>query len=89
MGRFIMETSLRSIGNSKGAVIPAQLLKELNISVGDKLDAKAENGMLIITPKSSKPTYTLSELLAQCDESAPMPATIVEWDNSQPVGNEL
>ena len=84
-----METSLRSIGNSKGAVIPAQLLKELNISVGDKLDAKAENGALVITPKSVKPKYTLDELLAQCDESAPMPETLVEWDSAKPVGNEL
>jgi antitoxin ChpS len=84
-----METSLRSIGNSKGAVIPAQLLKELNISVGDKLDAKAENGTLVITPKSLKPKYTLAELLAQCDDSAPMPEILAEWDNTQPVGNEL
>ena len=84
-----METSLRSIGNSKGAVIPAQLLKELNISVGDKLDAKAENGTLVITPKSLKPKYTLNELLAKCDENAPMPETLVEWDSAQPVGNEL
>ena len=43
----------------------------------------------MITPKSVKPKYTLAELLAQCDESAPMPETLVEWDSSQPVGNEL
>ena len=84
-----METSLRSIGNSKGAVIPAQLLKELDIHLGDKLDAKAENGTLIFSPVSSKPKYTLSELLAQCDESAPMPNELVEWNESQPVGNEI
>ena len=84
-----METSLRSIGNSKGAVIPAQLLKELNISVGDKLDAKVENGTLVITPKSLKPKYTLNELLVKCDENAPMPETLLEWDSAQPVGNEL
>ncbi|NQZ11726.1 MAG: AbrB/MazE/SpoVT family DNA-binding domain-containing protein [Algicola sp.] len=84
-----METSLRSIGNSKGAVIPAQLLKELNINVGDKLDARAENGALIITLKHVKPKYLLDELLAKCDESAPMPQTLVDWDNAQPVGEEL
>jgi antitoxin ChpS len=84
-----METSLRNIGNSKGAVIPAPLLKELNINVGDKLEAKAENGVLVITPKSIKPKYTLTELLTKCDESAPMPQALVEWDNAQPIGNEL
>jgi len=83
-----METSLRNIGNSKGVVFPVQLLKELNINLGDKLDAKAENGSIVITPKSTKPKYTLAELLSQCDESAPMPETIVQWDNSQSVGNE-
>ena len=84
-----METSLRNIGNSKGAVIPAQLLKELNIHVGDKLDVRAENGSIIITPKSIKPKYTLEQLLAKCDESAPMPEELTEWDNSPSVGNEL
>ena len=84
-----METTLRNIGNSKGAVIPAQLLKELGLNLGDKLDAKAENGSLVITPKPTKPKYTLAELLAQCDESAPMPETLKEWDNTQTVGNEL
>ena len=84
-----METSLRNIGNSKGAVIPAQLLKELGLNVGDKLDAKAENGTLIFSPVSTKRTYKLSDLLAQCDESAPMPNELVEWNESQQVGNEI
>ena len=84
-----METSLRNIGNSKGAVIPAQLLKELDIHLGDKLDAKAENGSLVITPKSIKPKYTLNQLLAKCDKSAPIPEELTEWDNSPSVGNEL
>ena len=84
-----METSVRSIGNSKGAVIPAQLLKALNLEVGDKLDARAENGVLIITPKRTKPKYHLDELLAKCDETAPMPEPLEEWDRSQPVGEEF
>jgi antitoxin ChpS len=84
-----METSLRNIGNSKGVVIPAQLLKELNMHVGDKLDAKAEKGTLIITPKSITPKYTLDQLLAKCDESAPMPEELADWDNTPSVGNEL
>ncbi|MBF4370483.1 addiction module antitoxin, partial [Vibrio anguillarum] len=27
--------------------------------------------------------------LAKCDESAPMPDELIEWDNIQPVGNEI
>lgn len=87
--RAAMETSLRNIGNSKGAVIPAVLLKELNIQVGDKLEATVDNGVLIITPKATKPRYTLAQLLAQCDETAPMPDELTEWVNLEPVGNEI
>ena len=32
--------------------------------------------------------YELDELLAKCDGSAPMPQELVEWDHSQPVGDE-
>lgn len=83
-----MKTSLRTIGNSKGAVIPAALLKELNINAGDPLDVVAENGRLIITP-SRKPTYTLDELLAQCDPSTIVPSDMADWESMPPVGNEI
>ena len=84
---MIMETTLRTIGNSKGAVIPVQLLKELGLKVGDKLEAIAENGRLVITPKKQK-KYSLDDLLARCDENAPMPQELIDWDNAEPVGNE-
>jgi len=37
---------------------------------------------------SKKRKYTLSELVAQCDTSAPSPADIELWDNAKPVGEE-
>ncbi len=83
-----MKTALRVIGNSKGAVIPAALLRELNLNVGDQLDAQAVDGVLILTP-SRKPKYTLAELLAQCDPSAPMPDEMTDWDRMNPMGNEI
>lgn len=83
-----MKTALRSIGNSKGAVIPAQLLKELGLKVGDQLDAKTEGGRLVMTPVS-KPRYSLDELLAKCDKTAPMPKELTEWDGMGSVGAEL
>lgn len=83
-----MKIALRNIGNSKGAVIPAPLLRELNLNVGDQLDAVAENGRLVMTP-AHKPKYTLAELLAQCDASAPMPVELADWDSMRPVGNEI
>lgn len=82
-----MKTALRAIGNSKGAVIPASLLRELNLDVGDELNARAVDGVLILTP-SRKNKYTLAELLAQCDVSVPMHSELVDWDRMNPMGNE-
>ncbi|WP_404401963.1 AbrB/MazE/SpoVT family DNA-binding domain-containing protein [Idiomarina seosinensis] len=83
-----MEIQFRKIGNSKGAVIPALLLKELGLNVGDKADIKAENGRLIIEPKT-KPQYTLDELLSRCDMNAPKPADLIDWEQAEAVGDEL
>lgn len=84
-----METQLRKLGNSKGAVIPAKLLKELNIELGDRLEAKAVDGSLVITPMATKPKYALADLLAQCDSEAPLPEELREWDESTAVGVEI
>lgn len=83
-----MKTLLRDIGNSKGAVIPAQLLKELGLKVGDRLEATTEGGRLVMTPISSKPRYSLEDLLTKCDKTAPMPTDLAEWDRISAVGVE-
>ncbi|WP_218309714.1 AbrB/MazE/SpoVT family DNA-binding domain-containing protein [Alteromonas antoniana] len=64
-----METVIRKYGNSKGVIIPAALLKELNLDVNEKIDVKVENGRIIIAPVR-KPEYPLEELLAQCSQKA-------------------
>lgn len=61
-----MEISIRKIGNSKGAVIPAPLLKDLGVDAGHIMQANVVDGRLIIE-KIDKPEYSLDELLAQCD----------------------
>ena len=84
----MMETTIRKFGNSKGAIIPAVLLKELGLDINDKVDAKLEGGRLIIEPLS-KPEYSLDELLAQsndCDLS--LSEEDSAWLNSPSVGRE-
>lgn len=83
-----METVIRKFGNSKGAIIPAPLLKQLGLDVNDKADVRAEKGCLIIEPQAKK-KYSLQELLAKCDETAPMPSELIEWDRMKPVGREI
>jgi len=83
-----MEICIRKIGNSKGAVIPAPLLKELGLDVGQIAQADIQDGRLIIQ-KLVKKKYTLSELLAKCDEHAEMPKELLEWDQLDTVGDEI
>jgi antitoxin ChpS len=43
---------------------------------------------LVVEPQL-RPRYTLNELLAECDASAPMSDEDHVWLDSGPVGNEL
>ncbi|MFD2632347.1 AbrB/MazE/SpoVT family DNA-binding domain-containing protein [Idiomarina piscisalsi] len=83
-----MEIQIRKIGNSKGAVIPAPLLKELGLDIGTSVDAHTENGRLVLEPKRA-PKYQLDELLQQCDPQAAVPDDLTNWEQANAVGNEL
>ncbi len=83
-----METVIRKYGNSKGIIIPAALLKELDLDVDVKIDVKSENGRIVIEPVR-KPNYFLDELLAQCSpESMTLDDEDKAWLNDSPVGKE-
>lgn len=84
-----MRTTIRKIGNSAGAILPAAILKKLNLSEGDSIEVSEDGKRIVIEPCNEKPKYTLSELVAQCDENAPMPKELEEWGNIQPVGREV
>ncbi len=82
--------SLRKIGNSRGIVIPAPLLQQLNTSGVDAFfEGEVVKGKLVLEPVTKKKKYTLNSLLEKCDDSAPMPKVINEWDSVDQVGDEL
>jgi antitoxin ChpS len=83
-----MQTLVRKIGNSTGTIIPSAILKKLNLKEGDRVNIQDDEGRIIIIPDRIKPKYTLTELLAKCDESASLPQELIDWDNSPEVGNE-
>jgi len=83
-----MKTNIRRIGNSSGMILPAAILKKLNLSEGDEIDISESGNKIVITAKKIKPKYTLKELLAQCDLNAPMPDAVKEWDDIQTEGRE-
>ena len=81
-----MEITLRKYGNSTVAVLPPPLLKELRLAAGQFMTLSTTGDGKIILAKKRK--YTLDDLIAQCDASAPKPADIELWDAAEPVGRE-
>lgn len=81
-----MELSIQKWGNSAAVRLPATLLEQLKVALGDKLavDVRPEGIML----KPARHKYALDELVAQCDPNAPMPADLTSWNNLEPVGRE-
>lgn len=74
-----MKARLRKIGNSKGIIIPATFLEQLNAS--EALEMKIENGAIILQPERElrKNWFTDYE---QADDVAPL-STLQDTDLEQ------
>jgi antitoxin ChpS len=78
---------LRKVGGSVMVAIPPALLDVTGMASGEQVSVSVDDGKLVIAPKA-KPKYTLEELLAQCDASAPPSEEDRAWTSSAPVGKE-
>ena len=85
-----MKLLLVRLGNSTGLRLPAAVLKQLGVQLGDELDAQftKDGKSLLLKPVIPQRKYTLEELLAKCDPSAPIPQGIDAWEEVAPAGNE-
>ncbi len=81
-------TNLRKVGGSVMLAVPPALLDVLELRAGARVEIGIEEGRLIVAPRT-RPSYTLDELLAQCDETAPADDGDRAWLEARPVGNEL
>ncbi|MCE2481313.1 MAG: antitoxin [Alphaproteobacteria bacterium] len=81
-------TNLRKVGGSVMLAVPPALLDLLNLGVGARVDIGIEDGRLIVAPRT-RPSYSLDELLVQCDGTAPADDEDRAWLEAKPVGNEL
>ncbi len=81
-------TSLRKVGGSIMLAIPPAILDMLQMSAGTTVSVDVDHGRLVVEPQLRK-RYTLNELLAQCDASAPISNEDRAWLDSGPVGKEL
>lgn len=82
----MLELSIQKWGNSAAVRLPTELLSMLKVKLGDKLavDMRPEGAML----KPKRHSYSLSELVAQCDMTAAEPADMAAWNQIKPVGRE-
>ena len=81
-------TNLRKVGGSVMLAVPPALLDVLELGAGARVEIGIEEGRLIIAPRT-RPSYSLEELLAQCDATAPGDDADQAWLDARPVGNEL
>lgn len=82
-----MELSIQKWGNSAAVRLPATLLSQLGVALGDKLSAHLQPDGLVLRP--ARKTYSLSDLMAQCDLQAKPPADLADWEGAKPAGQEV
>lgn len=83
--------TLRTVGNSVAVVIPKQWLAVLKLQAGSQVELALEGNRLTLQApiKKSRKKYTLEQMLAECDSSAPYPEELREWDDMPAVGREV
>ncbi|HEY9279210.1 MAG TPA: antitoxin [Eoetvoesiella sp.] len=81
-------TNLRKVGGSVMLAVPPAILDLLQLVPGTTVGLVIEHGRLVVDPRP-KPRYTLAELLAACDGTAPIDAQDQAWLDDNPIGSEL
>ena len=82
-----MHTNIRKWGNSAGTIIPAAVLQEAGLEIGDALDARVVEGKVILSPLERE--LTLEELLAGSPkENLAITDEDREWLDAPAVGRE-
>lgn len=81
-------TKLRKVGGSVMLSIPPALLDVLHLTENTQVGLAVDNGQLVVKPQAF-PSYTLDELLAQCNPSDDFVDEDMEWFDAKPVGREL
>jgi antitoxin ChpS len=81
-----MELAIQKWGNSAAVRLPAVLLTQLKVALGDKLAVEIRPDGVMLTP--ARRAYSLEELVAQCDMQAPLPADLAAWHDLHPAGRE-
>ena len=81
-------SNLRRVGGSVMLAVPPAILEMLQMESGSSVSMAVESGRLIIEP-NVREKYSLQELLAQCDASAPLSPEDGVWTGAGATGGEL
>ena len=83
-----MHTNIRKWGNSAGTIIPATILQEVGLEIGDALYVQVVEGKVILSPVAGE--LTLEELLAGSPkEKLAITNEDREWLDAPGVGSEI
>ena len=82
-----MELTIQKWGNSAAVRLPSVLLSQLGVALGDRLSADMQPEGLVLRP--ARKTYSLADLMAQCDLKAAPLVGAAAWESSKAVGHEV
>ena len=76
---------LQKWGNSAAVRLPAEMLKQLGMKIGDSLETEIRDNELIVRAVS-RPRYQLADLLAEMQQEPPRAEG---WEAMADVGEEV
>ena len=81
-----MATKIQKWGNSQGVRLPAQVLEQAHLKLGDEVDISVRDGIIVVAPrKRIRGKYRIEDLVAQIPED--FQSGEVEW--GPPSGREV
>lgn len=83
----MVTATLRNVGGSVMLAIPKPILDGLGMGANEQVSLHIEAGKIVIAPRP-RAKYTLQELVAQCDDTAPVDDCVCAFDAILPAGRE-
>jgi len=84
-GGDIMHTKIQKWGNSQGLRLARNILEDASLDIGDEVDIKVQDGIIIIAPsRLIRGKYRIENLIAEI----PADYRTEEVNLSKPVGKE-
>lgn len=81
---------LKKSGGSLVMTVPAGVRDALHLTAGTRMSISLSGEQLVLEAvKTERPSYTLEELLAQCDLDAPLSEEERAWREAPRAGREL